>query len=129
MFFSLLKSSSICYVYYIIYIYIYIYVIYIKNIYIVYVYFYQHQRISISPADATTDDVTMDTLGTLIIEPTKTIRYSKMKLPDKHTINDILFKERNLTEVKLADFNDRLALLIKEEKIKKSTLTWHKLRG
>ena len=71
----------------------------------------------------------MDTLGTLIIEPTKTIRYSKMKLPDKHTINDILFKERNLTEVKLADFNDRLALLIKEGKIKKSTLTWHKLRG
>ena len=98
MLFSLLKSSSICYVY-------------------------------ISPADATTDDVTMDTLGTLIIEPTKTIRYSKMKLPDKHTINDILFKEINLTEVKLADFNDRLALLIKEGKIKKSTLTWHKLRG
>ena len=125
MFFSLLKSSSICYVYYI----IYIYIIYIKNIYIIYIYFYQHQRISISPADATTDDVTMDTVGTLIIEPTKTIRYCKMKLPDKHTINDILFKERNLTEVKLADFNDRLALLIKEEKIKKSTLTWHKLRG
>ena len=71
----------------------------------------------------------MDILGTLIIEPTKTIRYCKMKLPDKHTINDILFKERNLTEVKLEDFNDRLALLIKEEKIKKSTLTWHKLRG
>ena len=85
--------------------------------------------ISISTADATTDGVTMDTLGTLIIEPTKTIRYSKMKLPDKHTINDILFKEINLTEVKLADFNDRLALLIKEGKIKKSTLTWHKLRG
>ena len=129
MFFSLLKSSSICYVYYIIYIYIYI--LYILKIYIlyIYIYFYQHQRISISPADATTDDVTMDTVGTLIIEPTKTIRYCKMKLPDKHTINDILFKERNLTEVKLEDFNDRLALLIKEEKIKKSTLTWHKLRG
>ena len=123
-FFAEVKFYLLCILYY-----IYIYIVHIKNIYIIYIYFYQHQRISISPADATTDDVTMDTLGTLIIEPTKTIRYCKMKLPDKHTINDILFKERNLTEVKLEDFNDRLALLSKEEKIKKSTLTWHKLRG
>ena len=60
-------------------------------------------------ANVTTDDVTMDTLDALIIESVETIRYSKKKCPDKHNIHDILSKERNLTEVKLVDINDRLA--------------------
>ena len=57
-------------------------------------------------------------LDALIIESIETIRYSKKKRPDEHTIHDILRKDRNLSEVKLADINDRLAFLIKEEKIK-----------
>ena len=57
-------------------------------------------------------------LDILIIESIETIRYSKKKRPDEHTIHDILRKEKNLSEVKLADINDRLAFLIKEEKIK-----------
>ena len=43
-------------------------------------------------ADATTDDVTMDTLDALIIESIETVRYSKKKRPDEHTIHG---KERN----------------------------------
>ena len=56
-------------------------------------------------------------LDVLIIESIETIKYSKKKRPDEHTIHDILRKGRNLSEVKLADINDRLAFLIKEEKI------------
>ena len=69
-------------------------------------------------ADATTDDVTMDTLDALIMESIETIRYSEKKHPDEHAIYAILRKERSLSEVKLADSNDRLPFLIKEEKIK-----------
>ena len=71
-------------------------------------------------ADVTTNDVTMDALDTLIIESIKTIRRSKKKGPDEQTIQDILGKERRLTEVKLADINDRLVFLIKEKKINKN---------
>ena len=67
---------------------------------------------------ATTDYVTMDSLDTLFIESVETIRYSKEKRPDERTIHDILGKDRNLTELKLSGINDRLAFLIKEEKIK-----------
>ena len=56
-------------------------------------------------ADATTESI-------------ETIRYSKKKRPDGHTIHDILCKERNLSEVRLADINDRLVFLIKEGKVK-----------
>ena len=66
-------------------------------------------------ANATTDDVTIDVyLRCLIIESIETIRYSKKKHLDEHTIHDILRKERNLIEVMLTDINDRLAFLIKE---------------
>ena len=54
----------------------------------------------------------------LIIEPIKTIKYTKKKLPDIHTIRDILCRENILFEVKSADINNILALLIKEGKIK-----------
>ena len=69
-------------------------------------------------ANATTDNVTVDALHALIIESMETIRYSKKKLLDEHTIHDILHEERNLTEVRLADINDILAFAIKEEKLK-----------
>ena len=69
-------------------------------------------------ADTITDDVTMDTLDALIMESIETIRYSEKKHPDEHAIYAILHKERSLSEVKLADSNDRLTFLIKEEKIK-----------
>ena len=69
-------------------------------------------------ANATTNDVTMDTLDALIIESIKTIRYSKKKRPNDHTIHDVLRKEGNLIEVGLADINDRLAFRIKEGKLK-----------
>ena len=39
-------------------------------------------------ANVITDDVTMDTLDALIIESVETIRYSKKKCPDEHTINE-----------------------------------------
>ena len=66
-------------------------------------------------ANATTDDVTIDVyLECLIIESIETIRYSKKKRLDEHTIHDILRKERNLIEVMLTDINGRLAFLIKE---------------
>ena len=66
-------------------------------------------------ANATTDDVTIDVyFRCLIIESIETIRYSKKKHLDEHTIHDILRKERNLIEVMLTDINDRLAFLIKE---------------
>ena len=54
----------------------------------------------------------------LIIEPIETIKYTKKKLPDIHTIRDILCRENILFEVKSADINNILALLIKEGKIK-----------
>ena len=69
-------------------------------------------------ANATTNDLTMDTLDALIIESIKTIRYNKKKRPNDHTIHDILRKERNLIEVGLADINDRLAFRINEGKLK-----------
>ena len=65
-------------------------------------------------ANATTDDVTTDTLDALIIESIETIRYSKKKRPCEHIIHDILREKRNLIEVKLADINERLTFLIKE---------------
>ena len=66
-------------------------------------------------ANATTDDVTIDVyLECLIIESIETIRYSKKKRLDEHTIHDILRKDRNLIEVMLTDINGRLAFLIKE---------------
>ena len=52
--------------------------------------------------NATTDDVTMDTLDALIIKSIETIRYSKKKRPDK---------------VKLAEITYRLAFLIKEGRL------------
>ena len=54
----------------------------------------------------------------LIIEPIETIKYTKKKRPDIHTIRDILCRENILFEVKSADINNILALLIKEGKIK-----------
>ena len=42
--------------------------------------------------DATTDDVTMDTLNALNIESIKIIRYIKKKHSHEHTIHDILRK-------------------------------------
>ena len=51
--------------------------------------------------NATTDDVTMDTLDVLIIESIETMKCSKKKRPDEHIIHDILFKKRNITEAKL----------------------------
>ena len=69
-------------------------------------------------ANATTDDVTVDALDALIIESIETIRYIKKKLLDENTIHDIMREERNLIEVRLADINDILAFVIKEEKLK-----------
>ena len=69
-------------------------------------------------ANATTNDVTMDTLDALIIESIKTIRYSKKTSKWSHH-PWFLRKERNLIEVGLVDINDRLAFRIKEGKLKK----------
>ena len=54
----------------------------------------------------------------MFTESIETIRYSKKKRPDEHTIHNIRHKKRNLIKVKLADINDRLAFLIKEGKLK-----------
>lgn len=52
----------------------------------------------------------------LIIESIETIKYTKKKRPDIHTIRDILCREEILFEVKSADSNNILVLLIKEGK-------------
>ena len=75
-------------------------------------------------ANATTDDVTMNTLDTLYIGSIETIWYSKKKRPDEHTIHDILQAEKNLIEVRLADIKIKLSNQVREAK--KSTFKWPK---